>query len=93
MIAIENPEDNIVEQSDNFNDAAGDLDEDDFGDEDNLISEKEKVVFGYDETERSLAVGDTKGKKEKSKARKQKAAKDMTTAKKKQDKLPKSHKP
>lgn len=41
-------------------------------------------------TVRSLLMGDTKGKKEKSKAQKQKAVKDTNAAKMKKDKAPKS---
>ena len=99
VLAVSNPEDSILAQTDSINDddvvadAASDQDEDDFGDACDLNPEKEMVVFEYVETERNLPVGDTKGKKEKSKAQKQKVAKDLTAAKKKQDKLPKSNKP
>ena len=43
-----------------------------------------------DKIKRSLPVGDTKGKKEKSKAQKQKSVKDANAAKVKKDKAPKS---
>ena len=76
-----------------YDDDSDDDDGDDDDDDDPIILEKETAAtesHPSDKTRRSQPVGDTKGKKEKSKAQKQKSAKDATAAKIIKDKAPKS---
>jgi hypothetical protein len=101
-VPVTNPEDRVRELDAELIDEDGDcLDaenddnvyEEDEEDEEAVILEKETAKTEScqpDKTKRSLPVGDTKGKKEKSKAQKQKSVKDANTAKVKKDKAPKS---
>lgn len=91
----------LVDDDNNNLDAAADIETyDDNIDDDIVVDDDEPVIleeeavetesYPSDKTKRSQPVGDTKGKKEKSKAQKQKSVKDATAAKVKKDKAPKS---
>ena len=98
---ITNPEDRMEDldasllENDDGLDTENDEDvyEEEEEEEEPVILEKETAETEScrpDKIKRSLPVGDTKGKKEKSKAQKQKSVKDANAAKVKKDKAPKS---